>query len=149
MPSTQLPGSPPRPRPPLTAEPNERTSAMTNAVLYIEDNPDNITLVERMLKTRPDLRFLSAANAHDGLALANSASPRLILRDRRLPDMSGNEVLRQLKASTPTATIPVVVLSGDSSREHTDELTRLGATEFLAKPFDVHQLMSLVERFCT
>ena len=122
---------------------------MTNAVLHIDDDPDNIALVERILKKRPDLRFLSATNAHDGLALAKSAGPRLILLDRRLPDMLGNEVLRHLKASPPTATIPVVVLSGDSGREYTDELLELGAAEFLAKPFNVHQLMTLVERFCT
>jgi len=122
---------------------------MPNAVLYIEDNPNNIVLVERMLKKRPDLRFISAVNAHDGLALARSESPSLILLDRRLPDLSGNEVLRQLKAASPTATIPVVILSGDTGREHADELMRLGAAEFLTKPFNLRQLAALIERFCT
>jgi two-component system, sensor histidine kinase and response regulator len=121
---------------------------VTNAVLYIEDDPDNITLVARMLTRRPNLRLLSATNAHDGLELAQSTSPGLILLDRRLPDMLGSEVLRRLKASTLTAAIPVIVLSGDSGRHHTDELRELGAAEFLAKPFDIHQLMTLIDRYC-
>jgi two-component system sensor histidine kinase/response regulator len=120
---------------------------VTNAVLYIEDDPNNITLVGRILSRRPDLRLLSATNAHDGLELAQSADPRLILLDRRLPDMLGTEVLRRLKASTLTAEIPVVVLSGDSGRHHTDELMELGAAEFLAKPFDIHQLVTLIDRY--
>jgi CheY-like chemotaxis protein len=121
---------------------------MAKAVLYIDDNPDNLVLVERMLKKRPELRVICAENARDGLALAASESPSLILLDRRLPDMSGNEVLRQLKAAGPTAAIPVVILSGDAGREHVDELMELGAVEFLAKPFNLHQLTAVVERFC-
>ena len=121
---------------------------MTDTVLYVEDDRDNITLVERMLKKRPGVRLLVATKGQDGLELARSGNPRLILLDRRLPDMLGNEVLRQLKASTRTETIPVVVLSGDSSQEHADEFTTLGAAEFLAKPFDIHQLIALIDRFC-
>jgi two-component system sensor histidine kinase/response regulator len=121
---------------------------VTNAVLYIEDDPNNITLVGRILTRRPNLRLLSATNAHDGLELAQSAGPRLILLDRRLPDMLGSEVLRRLKASTLTAAIPVVILSGDSGRHHTDELMELGAAEFLAKPFDIHRLVALIDLYC-
>jgi DNA-binding response OmpR family regulator len=62
--------------------------------------------------------------------------------------MLGSEVLRRLKASTLTAAIPVVVLSGDSGRHHTDELMELGAAEFLAKPFDIHRLVALIDLYC-
>jgi DNA-binding response OmpR family regulator len=62
--------------------------------------------------------------------------------------MPGNEVLLRLKASAQTATIPVVILSGDTGREHADELLKLGAAEFLAKPFSLQQLQALIERFC-
>jgi DNA-binding response OmpR family regulator len=122
---------------------------VTNAVLYIEDDPNNVTLVGRILTRRPNLRLLIATTAHDGLDLAQSGSPRLILLDRRLPDMLGSDVLRRLKASTLTAAIPVVVLSGDTGRHHTDELMELGAAEFLPKPFDIHQLVTLIDRYCT
>ena len=121
---------------------------MTDTVLYIDDDALNIRLVERMFGLRPALRLISATNARDGLELARTTAPSLILLDRRLPDMLGTEVLRQLKESTRTAAIPVVILSGDSGRQHADELRKLGAAEFLAKPYDVHQLMTLIDRFC-
>ena len=124
------------------------TLPMTDAVLYVEDDPSNIALLERMFRKRPNLRLLVASSARDGLDLARSANPRLILLDRRLPDMLGNEVLRQLKASELTAAIPVVVLSGDSDKHHADELKALGAADFLGKPFSIHELLALVDRFC-
>jgi CheY-like chemotaxis protein len=122
---------------------------MANTVLYIDDNADNITLVGRLLKTRSDLQFLGATNGEDGIALANSAMPRLILLDRRLPDLSGNEVLARLKASAQTKEIPVIILSGDSAGEYAEELRGLGAAEFLAKPFSLDELQELIKRFCS
>jgi CheY-like chemotaxis protein len=121
---------------------------VTDTVLYIDDDALNLRLVERMLVRRPALSLITATNARDGLDLARTAGPRLILLDRRLPDMLGTEVLRQLKESDRTASIPVVVISGDSGGQYADELRTLGAAEFLAKPYDLQQLMTLIDRFC-
>jgi DNA-binding response OmpR family regulator len=121
---------------------------MTDTVLYVEDDDTNIHLVTRILKRRTAIDLVIATCGHHGLQLAHDIAPRLILLDRRLPDIPGNEVLRQLKASTRTAMIPVVVLSGDSDPEHTTELLHLGASAFLPKPFDVLKLLAIVDRFC-
>jgi CheY-like chemotaxis protein len=119
------------------------------AVIYIDDDPNNVTLVTRiLLKRRADLLVRTATTARDGLELATAELPRLILLDRRLPDMLGTEVLRRLKAAPGTAAIPVVMLSGDSGREHTEEFKALGAVDFLAKPFEINDLMAIIDRFC-
>jgi DNA-binding response OmpR family regulator len=121
---------------------------MTETVLYVEDNEDNARLVERILKRRPHVDLIVAVTGQAGLDRALDATPSLILLDRRLPDMPGNEVLRRLKATSDTAPIPVVMLSGDSASDSGGEIRGLGAEEFLAKPFDIHQLLAIVDRFC-
>jgi DNA-binding response OmpR family regulator len=121
---------------------------MTDTVLYVEDNDDNIHLVKLILKRRTTVDLVVATTGRHGLQLAQDTLPRLILLDRRLPDLHGNEVLRQLKTSTLTANIPVVMLSGDTTSEHATETLHLGAAEYLPKPFDVQQLLAIVDRYC-
>ncbi len=72
--------------------------------------------------------------------------PGLILLDNRLPDTTGGEILRELTANTATAGIPVVVLSSDPG-EIIDELLANGAAESIAKPFDIHQFMAVIDRY--
>jgi CheY-like chemotaxis protein len=116
-------------------------------VLYIEDNADNIRLVGRLLRRRPQAELRVARNARDGIAAATGEPPALILLDNRLPDASGAEVLRQLKASAETGAVPVVVITGDSDRRTAHELGALGASEFLAKPFDIHEFLAIIDRY--
>jgi CheY-like chemotaxis protein len=121
---------------------------MNGTVLYIDDYQDNILVVQRLLKrARPDLQLHAADTGRGGIQAAADIKPGLILLDNRLPDTSGEQVLRQLAASPVTAAIPVVILSGDSGRVTVDELLAAGATEFLAKPFDVHELLEIIGRY--
>jgi CheY-like chemotaxis protein len=124
---------PPRPRSPL--------------VLYLEDSADNVLLVERLLRRRGGTELRVADNAQDGLAAANDRRPDLILLDNRLPDATGEEVLRALSASASTAGIPVVIVSGDSARETADQLRAAGADEILIKPFNIHEFLTIVGRY--
>ena len=121
---------------------------MNATVLYIDDNQDNIFLLERLFKRRrPDVRLHTAMTGRDGIRAALDDQPALILLDNRLPDTSGEQVLRQLAASPATAAIPVVILSGDSNPLTVNELLAAGAADFLAKPFDIHQLLAIIERY--
>jgi CheY-like chemotaxis protein len=120
---------------------------VNHTVLYIEDNEDNIRLVERLVARRPDIQLQVATNAGDGITAATSGHPGLILLDNRLPDATGAEVLGRLAADQATAAIPVIILTGDSSPATASELLTAGAAEFLAKPFDIHQLMTLIDRY--
>jgi two-component system cell cycle response regulator DivK len=121
---------------------------MTNrTVLYIDDNDDNIRLVERLLRRRPEIELRSVGTGQEGVRAAIEDPPVLILLDNRLPDMNGEQVLRQLVAAPQTAAIPVIILSGDTGRDIVDILLKTGAVDFMAKPFDLLELMTLIERY--
>jgi CheY-like chemotaxis protein len=119
---------------------------VNHAMLYIEDNEDNISLVQALLKRRPQIELHIAMTGHDGIQAALGTQPGLILLDNRLPDATGSEILRELAATPATAAIPVVMLSGDSD-EILSELLASGATESIGKPFDIHQFMAIIDRY--
>jgi CheY-like chemotaxis protein len=117
-------------------------------VLYIDDDQNNILLVQRLCHRKcPDVQLRTAMTGPDGIRAAIDDQPALILLDNRLPDTSGKQILRQLAATPATATIPVVILSGDSNPATVNELLAAGAADFLAKPFDIHQLLAIIERY--
>lgn len=121
---------------------------MPPAVLYIDDNEDNLRLVARILgRYRADTELLVAATGLDGLRTAIESRPGLILLDNRLPDATGAQVLRQLASTDVTAQIPVVILSGDSGQSTVDQLLAGGAAGFLAKPFTVPEFIATLDRF--
>jgi CheY-like chemotaxis protein len=121
---------------------------MNCSVLYIEDDPNNIRLVERLLlKRRPDAQLHMATNGRDGIAAAISEQPALILLDNHLPDATGSEILRQLAAAEATAGIPVVMVSGDSGQAIASELIAAGAADCIVKPYDIYQLMTVIDRY--
>jgi CheY-like chemotaxis protein len=114
-------------------------------VLYIEDDPVNFTLVERILEFRPTLKLMHARSGGSGVELAQAHHPRLILLDLNLPDMHGSEVLRQLQGEPETATVPVVVLSADATPSQIERLLTAGARNYLTKPFDIDPFLAVVD----
>jgi CheY-like chemotaxis protein len=119
---------------------------MNHALLYIEDDQQNIALVEAVLRRRPQVELHVAMNGRDGVRAAIDLRPGLILLDNRLPDTTGSEILKELASSSATATIPVVVLSGDSD-EVINGLLASGAAESVAKPFSVRQFIGIMDRY--
>ena len=81
-----------------------------------------------------------------GLDLARTRSPDLVLLDLNLPDMSGSEALRRLRADPVTKDIPVVIVSADATAGQIARLKAEGAADYIAKPFDIAQLTHLVDR---
>ena len=130
------------PLPPVRG--GEGRSAATGTVLYVEDNPANFRLVERVLQLRPGVRLLSAMQGRLGLALAREHRPDVIFLDLHLPDIPGAEVLRELKAG-PTKDIPVVVLSADASPHQIERLLAAGASRYLVKPIQVTELLHILD----
>jgi CheY-like chemotaxis protein len=121
---------------------------MNGVVLYIDDDEDNIFLLRRLFERKcPDIQLYTAMTGHDGVRVAIDDQPALILLDNRLPDASGEQVLRDLAAAPATAAIPVVILSGDSHPATVDQLLAAGAADFLGKPFEAHQLLAILGRF--
>jgi CheY-like chemotaxis protein len=121
---------------------------MNGVVLYIDDDEDNIFLVRRLFQRKcPDVQLHTAMTGHDGVRVAIDDQPGLILLDNRLPDATGEQVLRDLAAAPATAAIPVVILSGDSHPATVSELLAAGAADFLGKPFEAHQLLAILGRY--
>jgi CheY-like chemotaxis protein len=121
---------------------------VNGVVLYIDDSQDNILIVQRLLKRKcPDVQLRTAMTGRDGITAAIDDQPTLILLDKRLPDTSGEQLLRELAAIPATAAIPVVILSGDTNPLTVNELLAAGAVDFLAKPFNIHELVEIVGRY--
>lgn len=118
------PGSPAAPGPAL------------HALLYVEDNPVNALIVTELVKRRPDLQLHVAVNGTEGVALARSLRPALVLLDMQLPDIDGYEVLRQLRASAGLETVPVIALSANAMPHDIERALRSGLTAYWTKPLD-------------
>jgi PAS domain S-box-containing protein len=116
------------------------------AVLYIEDNPVNLLLVEQLLSRWPGVEMLQAETGLDGIALARSATPDLVLLDMRLPDMDGVEVLAALRADPQTRDLRVIALSASAMPDEVDAARRAGATDYWTKPLDFEQFVRDVRR---
>ncbi len=114
-------------------------------VLHVEDNPVNAKLVERIASQRPEVRVVPAMQGRLGLQLARDLLPALVLLDLHLPDIGGDEVLRELKADPATASIPVVVVSADATPGRIPQLLEAGAAAYLTKPFDVQDLLDVID----
>ena len=114
-------------------------------ILYVEDNPSNLRLVERVLGRRKGLKLIVAMQGRVGLEMARQQCPDLILLDIHLPDIDGREVLRQLRAGEATRHIPVVVVSADATNEQIARLKNAGARAYLTKPIDVAQFNQTID----
>ncbi len=108
-------------------------------ILYIEDNHENLDLVAALLRRWPQVTFLAAVRGRLGLDLAREERPDLILLDLHLPDIPGEEVLRQLRQLPETQAIPVIVASADAQPRTIERLRAAGAAEYLTKPLDVRE----------
>jgi signal transduction histidine kinase/ActR/RegA family two-component response regulator len=115
------------------------------SVLYIEDNPANIEVVTRFLRSRPGTALTFEASGRAGIDSAARDLPDIILLDLHLPDMHGDEVLHELKAEPATAAIPVVVLSADASHGVISRLLASGALAYLTKPIELTELGTLLD----
>ena len=114
-------------------------------ILYIEDNLSNLTLVESILSRRPGTTVLSAMQGRVGVDLARDHRPALILLDRHLPDIPGEEVFRQLQADSRTRDIPVIVLSADAMPSRMRQFLDGGVRAYLTKPLDVPALLAAID----
>jgi CheY-like chemotaxis protein len=114
-------------------------------VLYVEDNMANLRLMERMLARRRGVNLVHATTGAAALALVHAHPPDLILLDVQLPDMSGADVLAELKRRPEVQSVPVVVLTADAAPELPGRFVAAGAAAFLTKPLDVRQMLGVVD----
>jgi CheY-like chemotaxis protein len=122
------------------------SSAPSCDVLYVEDEPRNVVLVQRILAQRAHLRLMHAGTGEAGVDLARTHLPRLILLDLNLPGIGGGEVLRRLQQDASTADIPVVVISADATPSQIERLLTAGARDYLTKPFSIQNFLAVIDQ---
>ena len=114
-------------------------------VLYVEDNPANLMLVEDLIARRPDIRLLSARDGISGVAIARESLPDVVLMDINLPGISGLEALRILSDDPTTAHIPVVALSANAMPRDIERGMEAGFFRYLTKPIKVNEFMDTLD----
>jgi PAS domain S-box-containing protein len=114
-------------------------------VLYIEDNPVNVLLMEAMLAHVAGLRVVTAPLPGLGLQMARDERPDLILLDIQLPGMDGYEVLRRLRADPMGRLVPVIAVSANAMPSDVDRGIAAGFADYLTKPLDMNRLIASVE----
>ena len=114
-------------------------------LLYIEDNPANLMLVEQIIEGHPDVRMLSARDALKGIALARAHLPNVILMDINLPGISGIEALKILIDDPATMHIPVIALSANAMLRDIEKGLGTGFFRYLTKPIKINEFMKALE----
>jgi CheY-like chemotaxis protein len=119
--------------------------AHTGTVLYVEDNFANVRLIERILRRRPGVTLIHAAQGAGLVELVHQRRPDVILLDLHLPDIQGDELLHQLWAHPDCRAIPKVVVTADATPGLVRRLTAAGATACLTKPLEIVQVLQLLD----
>ena len=108
-------------------------------LLYVEDNPANLKLIEQLITRRPDMRLLTAQNGRDGINLARASLPDVILMDINLPGINGIEAMKLLRLDPATAHIPIVALSANAIPSDIEKGLEAGFYRYLTKPIKVNE----------
>jgi PAS domain S-box-containing protein len=122
-----------------------QNGAPLRTLLYVEDNPANLKLIEQLIGRRRDLRLLSARDGTQGVQYARTHRPEVILMDINLPGISGIEALRILRDDPVTAHIPVIALSANAMPRDVEKGLQAGFFRYLTKPIKVNEFMGTLE----
>lgn len=125
------------------SETPENTNHRT--LLYVEDNPANLALVEQLVARRSDLKLLTAVDGHLGIKLARAFQPDIILMDINLPGISGFDALDILQKDEATAHIPVMALSANAMPRDIEKGLEAGFFRYLTKPIKVGEFMKALD----
>jgi two-component system cell cycle response regulator DivK len=117
-----------------------------NTVLYVEDNPQNMRLVRKILK-HAGYEVLEAEDGATGLKVAEEGLPDLILMDINLPDMDGLQVTAELKKNSVLASIPVIALTANAMVGDREKALEAGCDGYLPKPINRVELLETIAEF--
>ena len=123
----------------------ERARQTRPVVLYVEDNPMNLRLMQQVFAGRKEWELRTAVDAESGIAMARADLPQLILLDINLPGMDGYRALKLLQEYPETAGIPVVALTANAMKGEREQGLAAGFAEYLTKPLDILKLLELLE----
>jgi PAS domain S-box-containing protein len=122
-------------------QPEASTDTPTRALLYVEDNPANMELVEQIIEQFPNLKLVTAVNGTLGIELARATKPEVILMDINLPGINGFKALKILRGDFATAHIPVIALSATAMARDIEKGLEAGFFRYLTKPIQIKEFM--------
>jgi CheY-like chemotaxis protein len=129
----------------VISQAQEQSGAEPRTLLYVEDNPANLMLVEDLVARRPDIRLLSATDGNHGVEIARASLPDVVLMDINLPGISGIRALKLLRADPTTAHIPVVALSANAMPRDIAKGLEAGFFRYLTKPIKLNEFMDVLD----
>jgi len=116
-------------------------------VLYVDDNVHSIDIISRLFHAKTDWRLITSTLGVEGIEIATTLRPDLILLDLQLPDINGLGVLQRLRADVRTVDTPIIMLSAEAHRCKIDECMAAGANDYFVKPCDLHQFLTAMNAF--
>jgi signal transduction histidine kinase/AmiR/NasT family two-component response regulator len=131
--------------PATVAQAQVHADAQLRTLLYVEDNPANLMLVEDLIARRPDIHLLTARDGNRGIEIARASRPDVILMDINLPGISGIKALRVLAEDPATAHIPVIALSANAMPRDIEKGLEAGFFRYLTKPIKVNEFMDTLD----
>ena len=134
---------------PVPAPPHLDDAVPIRTILYVEDNPANLKLVEMLVSRRPDLRLLIAGTGDLGIELARQHLPDVILMDIHLPGTNGVTAMTVLRNEPATSHIPIIALSANANPRDVERGLAAGFLKYLTKPINVGELMETLDMTLT
>lgn len=121
---------------------------MTYKILYIEDNPDNMRLIQKVLESRGH-KVYGAANGLDGVSMAEELKPDMILVDINLPDIDGYEVVGRIRSSKKTDlhAVTIIAITANVLAGDAEKVLAAGCDAYLPKPVNVRELSARVDTY--
>jgi PAS domain S-box-containing protein len=132
-------------KPKLSAQVKAQAVLQSLTLLYVEDNPANLMLVEDLITRRPEIRLLSATDGNSGVELARNFRPDVILMDINLPGISGLKALKILANDPITLHIPVIALSANAMPRDIEKGLEAGFFRYLTKPIRVNEFLDTLD----
>jgi len=127
------------------AQPLLPRGSRLHTLLYVEDNPANMKLVEQIIARHPDIRLLTAVNGNLGIELARENQPDVILMDINLPGINGFEALKILREDPLTMHIPVIAISANAMQLDIERGQKAGFFRYITKPIKVNEFMEALD----
>ena len=119
-------------------------------ILYVEDNFENYKLMKKIVeKVDKNIELIYTTQGNIGVELANNNNLDIILLDYNLPDITGEEVLKTIKKNNKLKHIPIYIISANVNKKKIKDLINLGAVDYITKPFDVHNIISIIQKHIT
>jgi PAS domain S-box-containing protein len=123
----------------------KRNLQVLHTLLYIEDNPANLKLVEQIIARHPEMQLLTAVNGVRGIEIAREVLPDVILMDINLPDISGIEAMKILRLDISTRSIPIIALSANAMPRDIKNGLVAGFFSYITKPIMINELMNALD----